>query len=80
VELDAVGCSFERRNAMVRSQRGDALAGPTIAVAGFETVAIEKASDQVVAGDQRQLRTASMISAGVLLRCPRLRLGNRISL
>jgi hypothetical protein len=40
---------------MVRSQRGDALEGPTIAVAGFETVALEKASDQVVAGDQRQL-------------------------
>ena len=43
--LDAVGCGLEHRNAMVRSQRGDALAGPTIAVAGFETVAIEKASD-----------------------------------
>ena len=53
--LDTVGCGFEHRNASVRSQRGDALAGPTIAVAGFETVAIEKASDQIVAGDQRQL-------------------------
>jgi hypothetical protein len=40
---------------MVRSQRGDALAAPTIAVTGFETVAIENASDQIVVGDQCQL-------------------------
>jgi hypothetical protein len=53
--LDAVGCGFEYRNAMVRSQRGDALAAPTIAVTGFETVAIENASDQIVVGDQCQL-------------------------
>ena len=56
--LDTVGCAFEHeecpgvrsRNEVTRSR------GPTIAVAGFETVAIaEKASDQIVAGDQRQL-------------------------
>jgi hypothetical protein len=39
---------------MVRTQRGDALAGPAIAVAGLEPVAIEKAGDQIVACDQRQ--------------------------
>lgn len=40
---------------MVRAQRGDALAGPTVAVAGLEAIAVEKAGYQIVAGDQHQL-------------------------
>jgi hypothetical protein len=39
----------------VRPHRGDALAGPAVAVPGLEAVAIEKARDQVVAGDQHKL-------------------------
>ncbi len=51
--FDAICGGFEHRNAMVRTQRGDALAGPAIAVAGFQSVAVEEASDQIVSGDQR---------------------------
>src|SRR5208283_1841439 len=36
--LDAVGGGIEHGNAMVRTQRGDALAGPAIAVAGLEPI------------------------------------------
>jgi hypothetical protein len=40
---------------MMRTQRGDTFASPTIAVAGFESVSIEKASDQIVIRNQCQL-------------------------
>ena len=48
-------------------------------MAGFEAIAVEKAGDQIVAGDQRQLGYGRDDVSG-LLRCPRRRLGNRISL
>ncbi len=64
---------------MMPAQRGDAFAGPGVAMAGFKAIADEKAGDQIVARDQPNWATA-MMSADVLLRCPRRRLGNRISL
>ena len=42
-------------NTVMRAQRSDALAGPAIAVARLEAVAVEEAGNQIVAGDQHQL-------------------------
>ena len=53
--LDPVVGGLEHRDAVVRPHRGDALAGPAIAVAGLEAVAVEDAGDQIVIGDQHQL-------------------------
>src|ERR1700730_5234439 len=58
---------LEDRDTMVRTQRGDTFASPTIAVAGFESVAIEKASDPSSAINANS-RMAVMMSAEVLLR------------
>ena len=52
--LDAVVGGLEHRDSVVRAQRGDAFAGPAVSMAGFEAIAVEKAGDQIVAGDQRQ--------------------------
>jgi hypothetical protein len=65
--------AFEHRDAMVRTQRDDALACPAVTVAGLETIAVEEAGDQVVASDQRQLAHGSDVSGGaVTLTAPAL--------
>lgn len=38
--LDAIGGGAEYRDTIVRTQRGDALARPSVAVAGLEIVAV----------------------------------------
>src|SRR5690349_8257085 len=53
--LDAIRSMFEHRNAMMRAQRGDSLAGPAIAISGLEAVAVQDAGDQIVTGNQRKL-------------------------
>jgi hypothetical protein len=53
--LNTIHGGLEDRDTMVRTQRGDTFASPTIAVASFESVAIEKASDQIVVRNQCQL-------------------------
>jgi len=50
--------------------------GPGFAVARLEAVAVEEAGNQIVAGDQHQLTHGWIISAEVLLRCPRRRLAS----
>src|ERR1700681_3299408 len=50
--LDAVCRCLEHWDAVVRAHRGDALAGPAIAVAGLEAVAVEQPCDQIVGGDE----------------------------
>jgi hypothetical protein len=58
-ELDAVLGSLEHRDAMVRTQRDDALACPAVTMAGLETIAVEEAGDQIMASDRRQLAHSS---------------------
>src|SRR5260221_7768080 len=53
--LDPVLRGLEYRDVVIRAHRCDALAGPTIAVARLEAVAVEKSGNQIVAGDQHQL-------------------------
>jgi hypothetical protein len=45
----------EHWDAIVRAHGGDAFAGPAITVTRFEAIAVEKAGDQIVAGDEHQL-------------------------
>ena len=52
--LDTVLCGFEHRDTIVRAHRGDALAGPSIAVACLEAVVVKESGYQIVAGDQHQ--------------------------
>jgi hypothetical protein len=52
--LDAVLCRLEHRDPVVRPQGGDALAGPAVAVARLEAVAVEQTCDQIIAGDEHQ--------------------------
>src|SRR6185369_17431815 len=53
--FDPVVVGFEHRDAMMRSQRRNALACPAIAMAWDEAVAVQDAGDEIVIGDQRQL-------------------------
>ena len=54
---------------VVGAQRRHPLAGPAIAMAGDEAVAVEDARDEIVIGDAaRACRTAAMMSGEVLLR------------
>ena len=54
---------------MMGAQRGDAFAGPPVAMAGDEAIPVQDAGDEVVIGDQYKLRrTAAIRSAEVLLR------------
>src|SRR5260221_12420179 len=53
--LDPVLRGLEHWDVVIRAHRCDALAGPTIAVARLEAVAVEKSGNQIVAGDQHQL-------------------------
>ena len=53
--FDPVLGRLEHGDAVVRAHRRDALAGPAIAVAGLQAIAVEDAGDQIVAGDQHQL-------------------------
>ena len=53
--LDPVLGGLEHRDVVVRAHGCDALAGPAIAVARLEAVAVEEAGNQIVAGDQHQL-------------------------
>src|SRR5690606_32459716 len=48
-------CRPEDRDRGMRSVRRDPLPGPAIAMPSYQAVAVENASDQVVAGDQHQL-------------------------
>jgi hypothetical protein len=53
--FDPVVGGFECRDAVMRSQRSNALACPAIAVACEETVAVQDAGDEIVIGDRCQL-------------------------
>src|SRR6202166_2942117 len=53
--FDPVIGGLEYRDVVIEAERCDALAGPAIAVARLEAVAVEEAGNQIVAGDQHQL-------------------------
>src|SRR5258708_8266795 len=53
--LDPVFGGLEHRDAVIRSHRGDALTGPSVAVAGLKTVAVSNAGDQIVIGNDDEL-------------------------
>src|SRR3984893_8765063 len=53
--FDPVIGGLEYRDVGVEAEGCDALAGPAIAVARLEAVAVEEAGNQIVAGDQHQL-------------------------
>jgi hypothetical protein len=53
--LDPVLGRLEHRDPVVGAHRRDALAGPSIAVAGDKAVAVEDAGDQIVIGDEHEL-------------------------
>jgi hypothetical protein len=46
---------LEHRDAIVRPRRCHTLAGPSVAIAGLQAVAVEDAGDQVVIGDEHEL-------------------------
>ncbi|MGA7308862.1 MAG: hypothetical protein WBX05_07925 [Pseudolabrys sp.] len=46
---------FEHWDAIVRPHRGHTLAGPSVAIAGLQAIAVEDAGDQVVIGDEHEL-------------------------
>ena len=52
--LDPIWRQPKDRDLMMRPERGDALACPSIAVAGHETIPIEDAGNQIIIGDQHQ--------------------------
>ena len=52
--LSAIFVGLEDGDAIAGAQGRDTLAGPPIAVAGLETIAVEDAGDQIVVGDQGQ--------------------------
>ncbi|MER8602128.1 hypothetical protein NKH09_30685 [Mesorhizobium sp. M1339] len=53
--LFAVGRWPEDRDRMMRPVRGDPFAGPSIAVAGHQSIAVEDAGNQIIIGDEHQL-------------------------
>ncbi len=53
--FDSVIGGLVDRNAMMRAQRGDALAGSAIAIACHQSVPVQDAGDEIVIGDQHQL-------------------------
>ena len=53
--LDAVGSRAEHRDLVMRPECGDALPGPSVAMAGQQTVSIEDAGDQIVGGQENEL-------------------------
>src|SRR5271156_2766884 len=53
--FDPLISGLEHRDVVARAHRCDALAGPAIAVARLEAVAVEEAGNQLVAADQHQL-------------------------
>ena len=69
----------EDRDLVMRPERGDPLTCPAIAVAGQQAVPVEDAGNQIIIGDENQLPDGGEMSAEVLLRCPRRRLGRRSS-
>jgi hypothetical protein len=53
--LDPVFGRFVHGNAVMGAQRGDALAGPSIALAGNKAIPVQDCGDEIVIGDQHEL-------------------------
>ena len=53
--LDAIFGLSKHWDTLVRAHGHDALAGPAVAIAGLEIVAIQDASDQIIIGNQHKL-------------------------
>ena len=53
--LDSIWRGLKHGNAVIGAHRGDAFARPSVAVACLKAVAVEKASDQVIASNEHQL-------------------------
>ena len=53
--LDPALGRLEHRDTVVGAHRRDALAGPSVAVASDEAVAVEDAGDQIVTGDAHEV-------------------------
>ena len=53
--LDSIWRGLKHGNAVIGTHRGDAFARPSVAVACLKAVAVEKASDQVIASNEHQL-------------------------
>jgi hypothetical protein len=53
--LDTVRSGAEYWDLVMRPKCGDALTGPSVAMAGQQTVSVEDAGNEIVAGDESEL-------------------------
>ena len=70
-----VRCWPEYRDFMMRPERRDAFAGPAVAVARHQSVAIEDAGNQIIIGNEHQLTNGGDDVGGGAMAPPTASLG-----